>query len=137
MIKIGEVKATLEVAIQFSIAPGTRLFHSQVLHFENDKAIQFEDRFVLATFAPDYLTIDFNKTTANEYLLNVSPSIEKVEQIIAVEQSTEQISRLLELFEHEPNLILTRKTWVNNEVVTFSRLYPPAFNFQFSSHYKP
>lgn len=137
VIKIVEVKATLKVAIQFSIAPGSRLFHSQVLHFENDRAIQFEDRFILPTFAPDYLTIDFDKTTTNEYLLKVSPSIEKVEQIITVEQSCDDISKLLVLSMHEPNLILTRKTWVNKEVVTFSRLYHPAFNFQFSSHYKP
>jgi GntR family histidine utilization transcriptional repressor len=137
VIKIGEARATPEVAIQFAIAPGSRLFHSQVLHFESDRAIQFEDRFVLPTFAPDYLKIEFDKTTTNEYLLKVSPSIEKVEQTIAAEQSSEELKKLLVLSEHEPSLILTRKTWVNNEVVTFSRLYHPAFNFQFSSHYKP
>ena len=137
MIKISEARATPEVAIQFSIAPGSRLFHSQVLHFESDTAIQFEDRFVLPTFAPDYLTIDFDKTTTNKYLLKVAPSIEKVEQIIAADQPRDEISKLLKLSKHEPSLTLTRKTWVNNTVVTFSRLYHPAFNFQFSSSYKP
>lgn len=137
VINIGEARATPEIAIQFSIAPGSRLFHSQILHFESDKAIQFEDRFVLPTFAPDYLTIDFNETTTNKYLVKLTPAIEKVEQIIAAEQSSEDIRKLLVLSEHEPSLTLTRKTWVNNEVVTFSRLYHPAFNFQFSSHYKP
>ncbi len=137
VIKISEARATPEVAIQFSIAPGSRLFHSQVLHFESDTAIQFEDRFVLPTFAPDYLTIDFDKTTTNKYLLKVAPSIEKVEQIIAADQPRDEISKLLKLSKHEPSLTLTRKTWVNNTVVTFSRLYHPAFNFQFSSSYKP
>ena len=137
VIKIDEARATPEVAIQFSIAPGSRLFHSQVLHFESDTAIQFEDRFILPTFAPDYLKLDFDKTTTNEYLLKVAPSIEKVEQIIAAEQPKEDIRKLLKLSEYEPSLTLTRKTWVNKTVVTYSRLYHPAFNFQFSSSYQP
>lgn len=135
--EIKEVRATPAIAVQFSIMPGSRLFHSQILHFESNKAIQFEDRFVLPSFAPDYLTIDFSKVTTNEYLTTLASIIEQLEQTITAELPDDIIRNLLQLSEHEPSLTLTRKTWVNNSVVTFSNLYHPAFNFQFASRHKP
>jgi len=137
VIELGEVRASPTEAMHFSIAPGSRLLHSTIKHLESGTIVQIEDRFVLPSFAPDYLTANFVETTTSTYLFKITSSIQQVEQIISAELSTKKIRTLLELTESEPTLLLTRKIWVENEVVTYSHLYHPAKYFQFVSKYKP
>ena len=132
-----EIRATPEVAIQFSVAMGARIFHSQILHFESGTPIQLEDRYVLPEFAPTYTSVDFRHTTTNEYLLTVSSKIEQSQQTLTSELPQATIARLLQMDSSEYCLILTRRTWVQRKVVTYTHLYHPASRFQFESTYNP
>jgi len=137
VLDLKEIRATPEVALHFSISPGSKLFHSTILHYESDIAIQLEDRYVLPSFAENYLNIDFSNVTTNEYLLGISSAIQQVEQIISAEISKKEIRSLLSLSENEPCLLLTRKTWIKERVVTYNHLYHPANSYQFASKYHP
>ena len=53
------------LAQQFQAEAGFALFHSVIVHFENDQAIQVEDRWVNAALAEDYLSQDFSRITPN------------------------------------------------------------------------
>jgi len=137
VIDLTEIRANPEVAIQFSVMMGSRVFHSQILHFESGIPIQFEDRYVLPEFAPEYASIDFSKIMTNEYLLKISSRIEKAEQKLTSEVPSAEIASALDIDGNEHCLILTRRTWVAGRVVTYSHLFHPTSRFQFESTYTP
>ena len=56
------------VASAFDLPAGAALYHSAVLHFENEVPIQFEDRMIDPALAPGYLEQDFSLITPAQYL---------------------------------------------------------------------
>ncbi|MDA0706713.1 MAG: UTRA domain-containing protein [Proteobacteria bacterium] len=92
-----EIRATPEVAIQFFVAMGARIFHSKILHFESGTPIQLEDRYVLPEFAPMYTSVDFRHMTPNEYLLTVNSKIEQSQQTLTSELPQANIAKLLRI----------------------------------------
>ena len=59
-------KATRKTAPLLGVALGTQIFHSVIVHHEAGVPIQLEERFVLASAAPEYGDMDFSKITPNE-----------------------------------------------------------------------
>jgi DNA-binding GntR family transcriptional regulator len=55
------------------LPPGVALFHSLIVHYENDIPVQLEDRLVNPDIAPLYLQQDFTKTTPFAYLTQLAP----------------------------------------------------------------
>ncbi|MEX2495618.1 MAG: UTRA domain-containing protein [Woeseia sp.] len=133
VIELTEVRAAVDVAILFSILARSRLYRSRILHLESGTPIQFEVRYVLPYFAPDYNSVDFSQMSTNEYLLKLGPKIEQSEQKLTSELPAADIAEALELDASEHCLVLRRRTWVYGQVVTFSQLYHPASRFQFES----
>jgi GntR family histidine utilization transcriptional repressor len=68
-----EDAASTTLAAQFGLAPGAALFHSVIVHFEDDVALQVEDRWVNPACAPAYLAQDFIAITPSEHLMAVAP----------------------------------------------------------------
>ncbi len=137
VIALSHIRATAEIALQFSVAMDTRLFHSEILHFENGLPIQYESRYVLPEFAPDYDSVDFHEITTNQYLLSMSSRIEKSEQKIMAQLPPTAVAAALQIESGEYCLVLERRTWVKGRVVTYSQLFHPATRFQFESIYTP
>lgn len=132
-----EVRASAEMAMMFDLAPGSRLFYSLIVHCESDMPIQFEERFVLPEFAPEYLEQDFSQHTTNEYLMGLNQKLEQVEQIVQAAMPNEATRLQLQMGKDEPCLLLLRRTWVKQRVVTSTRLHHPASRYQFGSRYQP
>ncbi|AQV93038.1 histidine utilization repressor [Cupriavidus necator] len=110
--------AALEVALE------ERVFHSIIVHYEDDVAIQLEDRYVNAAVAPDYLAQDFTSETPYQYLSRVAPLTEGehvVEAVLALPEECE----LLAIQRGEPCLLIRRRTWSAGRVVTSVRLVHP------------
>jgi GntR family transcriptional regulator, histidine utilization repressor len=108
-----DLKKTLAseaVAKALGVKPGARVFHSMIVHYENDIPIQVEDRFVNPAIAPDYLAVDFSRTTPNEYLVRVAP-IGQVRHVIEAVRPSARIQKLLKISRDEPCLCLFRLTW--------------------------
>src|SRR5690606_19090542 len=62
VVTLETMRAGTELARNFGVLPKTDLFHSLIVHFENDIPLQVEDRYVNPAVAPDYLNMDFDKT---------------------------------------------------------------------------
>lgn len=137
VLALEPVRAAAEISMLFNIAVGSRLFHSLILHLESGVPIQYEERYVLPQFAPDFITTDFSKITTNEYLMGISRAIDEIEQNIFAELPSKNIAKLLKMSPGEPCLVLFRRTWVKQRVVTKSTLYHPGSRFQFGSRYRP
>lgn len=104
------------------------VFHSRIVHFEEDEPIQFEDRYVNPALFPDYLEQDFTVETPNHYMVRLAP-IQRAEFRIYAEKPNAQVRRHLVMEIGEPCLVLTRRTWVGEHVATSVRLWHPASRF--------
>ena len=129
-ILLKTIKADAKLAAEFELKPGAELFHSVLLHLENDVPIQIEDRFVNPAMAPDYLNLDFSKTTANEYLMQVAP-LYGVNYVIDARNPPRDIAERLHVNEHQPCLVLYRKTFSRKKVASIVTLWHPANRYQF------
>jgi GntR family histidine utilization transcriptional repressor len=123
-------------ALGFSIpAPGV-LYHSAIVHFENDVPIQYEDKLVDPVSAPAYLDQDFTWTTPNEYLSMVAP-LREVEHCVQAVHTPADIAVHLATPKDAPCLLVVRRTWSGDRLATLSHLYHPGNSFRLLGRFKP
>jgi GntR family histidine utilization transcriptional repressor len=129
-----EVEASELLAQQFQIQPGHSLFHSVIVHFENDIAIQVEDRWVNSILAQDYLAQDFASKTPNEYLMAVAP-LQGVDYSIEAVMPPKTIADMLQISSKETCLVLHRKTRSQNQIATIVTMWHPGSRYQFTGSF--
>ncbi len=122
------------LAQQFQAEAGFALFHSVIVHFENDQAIQVEDRWVNAALAEDYLSQDFSRITPNEYLVAVAP-LEGVDYSIEAVIPPKHIADMLKISSREACLVLHRKTRSKNQIATIVTMWHPGSRYQFTGSF--
>lgn len=127
--------ATAEIATEFQRRRGSRIFYSEILHFENDTPVELEERYILPDFAASYLKQDFTRQTPHRYLQQIAPASE-VEHIIYATSADARIQNLLKLAPHEPCLCLLRRTWTESGPATRSLLTHPGNRYSLGSRYK-
>jgi GntR family transcriptional regulator, histidine utilization repressor len=115
---------------------GAPVFHSLIVHHENAQPIQIEDRYVNPAVAPNYLAQDFTQMTPSEYLLREVPLIE-VEHVIEASNPDRTQCQLLNIEPSEACLVVTRRTWSHDHVVTQSRFIHPGSRFRLSGRFRP
>lgn len=129
VIVLEEVQANRELVDALEVRPGDPLYHSLILHQESGQPIQLEDRYVCPQLAPEYLNIDFTKTTPNVYLTRVAP-LHSVEHIIRATIPSEKIRRLLKMDKNEPCLVIRRRTWSGGRPVSLAELSHPGSKYE-------
>lgn len=125
-----------EIAKALHIEQGTDVFHLLLVHFEDGIPIQVEDRHVVADFAPDCLEQDFQTVTPSAYLTAVSP-LQEAEQAVRAVPANAAVCQRLNMDEHEPSLVVIRRTWSHGRPVTFARLHHPGSRYELTGHYAP
>ena len=123
-----EEEAKPALAAEMRIAPFSPVFHSVLVHKNNDIPIQLADRFINPIIAPHYLEQDFLTITPADYLLRIAPDY-NAEHIVEALMPDGWIRELLEISAEEPCLALHRKTWVNTTVATRSCFYYPGSRY--------
>ena len=109
--------------------------HTQILHFQNESPIQYEERWVNLEIIPQFTEQNFNKITPSEYLSSIAPVTEAEHQVEAIIGST-KIRKMLKLEEDEAILLLERKTWCDSNLVSYAKLYHPGNSFRLGSKFK-
>lgn len=117
-------KANAIVAKALEIPFETRVFHSVIVHFDNDQAIQLENRYVNAALVPHYLEVDFTRKTPNQYLSEITP-ITRFEHTIEAVAPDAEVQKLLQLPPQEPCLRLFRRTWSGEPTISCTWLTHP------------
>jgi GntR family histidine utilization transcriptional repressor len=110
------------------------VFHSRVLHFENGEPVQIEERHVNPVLAPEYARQDFTTITPNQYLMAAAP-LQRVEYRIEAAIPSDDTRRSLAMKEHEPCLLLHRRTWSRDAVASVANLWHPGDRYQFTGHF--
>lgn len=124
-------KATDVLAAEFAVPAGQLLFHSVIVHFENDIPIQVEDRWVNSAVAPDYIHQDFSILTPNEYLMAEAP-LQGVNYSIEALAAPRDIAEMLHLQPREACLVLHRKTLSKGSVASVATMWHPGSRYQFA-----
>lgn len=127
-------KAGSTLGRTFDLPSTHMLFHSLVVHFENDTPIQVEKRFVNPNVAPDYLAQDFHTMTPNAYLMQVAP-LQRVEFEIEARLPPNEISVMLNISLMDPCLLLHRQTYSMGQVASVADMWHPASRYRFSGSF--
>lgn len=127
-------KATDGLAKQFGVKAGHALFHSVIVHFENDVPIQVEDRWVNAVVAPEYMQQDFTHVTPNEYLMAAAP-LQGVQYSIEAVAAPREIADMLRMAAKEACLVLHRKTLSKGQVASVATMWHPGERYRFAGSF--
>lgn len=124
--------AAPDLAEALEIEAGAAVFHSVLVHREDELPIQIEDRYVNAAVAPLYLEEDFRRRTPNAYLSALAP-ITRTEQFVEAVLPQAWECRHLAIARGEPCLLVRRRTWSGSAVVTAVRLLYPGSRYRLES----
>jgi GntR family histidine utilization transcriptional repressor len=127
--------APVEIAALFGIATGRRLFHTIIVHTENDLPVQLEDRYVNPAEAPAYLDQDFATVTPNEYLMAVAP-LSEGEHLVEAVLAEDWECRHLRIEPAEPCLLVRRRTWSGGRLVSSARLLYPGSRYRLGGRFE-
>jgi GntR family histidine utilization transcriptional repressor len=136
IVALEKVRAVAELAEDFGVAPRTELYRSVIVHFENDRPIQLEDRHVLPRLAPDYLRLDYKQTTPHDYLIEVAP-LQQAEHVLRAQMPDERSRTLLLMKKDEPCLVVIRRTWATDQIASVAHLYHPGSRYELSGRFRP
>ncbi len=125
-----------EIAKALHVEQGTDVFHLLLVHCEDGAPIQVEDRYVLASFAPDCLVQNFTTQTPSAYLTGIAP-LQEAEQAVRASMPNPAIRKHLEMPDDEASLVIIRRTWSAGRPVTFARLHHPGSRYELTGHYTP
>jgi GntR family histidine utilization transcriptional repressor len=120
----GVQAATVEIAHLLGITPAMSVFHIMLLHEDNKKAIQIENRYVNSAVAPNFLDQDFSEITPSRYLLKKYP-VSEIEHKIEARLPDVEEQELLGIGSGEPCLSMLRRSWTYESIVTCVRLTSP------------
>ncbi|HDN2512840.1 MULTISPECIES: histidine utilization repressor [Providencia] len=129
IIKLEEIQASTSLASELNIPPETPVFHSIIIHMENDVPVQIEDRYVNALAAPDYLKQNFLAVTPHDYLSQVAP-LTQGEHIVEAVEADERSAKLLQINAGASCLLITRRTWSQAFIVTSTKLLFPGNRYK-------
>jgi len=135
-LSLTKIKADAEISKLTGIAENENIFHSQVIHYQNQKPIQLEYRWVIPSAAPDYINQDFLSQTPSEYLTKIAPVTEaehKIEAIIG----NHEIRQCLAIDKDEAILLLNRTTWCGSQLVSYAKLFHPGDSYSFGTKFSP
>jgi GntR family histidine utilization transcriptional repressor len=132
--RLERTRADAQLASEFKVDSGASLFHSVVVHLENDVPIQVEDRYVNPEVAPRYMQLDFTRATANEHLMEVAP-LSGVAYSIEARMPTEEIASMLNIAQDAPCLVLCRNTQSQGIVASVATLWHPGAYYQFTGRF--
>jgi GntR family histidine utilization transcriptional repressor len=133
---VREERAGAALAAQLGLPEGARVFHSMMVHFDNGVPLQCEDRYVNPDRAPDYLSVDFTRTTPTQHLLEVAPLWE-AQFTIEAGPPTAQEARLLGIGAADACLIVVRRTMSRGSTVTLVRLAHPGSRYRIEGRFAP
>ncbi len=124
------------VAAQLGLGLGEPVFHTLIVHLENEVPLQCEDRYVNPAAAPGYLGVDFTQTTPTHYLLAVAP-LWQASYSIEAALPTAREARLLGVAASEPCLVVVRRTTNAQHAITAARLVHPGSRYRVQGEFAP
>lgn len=109
---------------------------SIVVHFENGLPLQLEDRYVNLKAVPNYLDLDLSETSAHRHLMQAAP-LQKAEHQLTATLPAKNQCDFLQVQPNEPCLLIKRKTWSEDVLVSYAELLYPGSRYSFGGVFIP
>ena len=129
VVRCEAIAADDETALKLGVRMGAEVFHSVLIHFDNGRPIQLEDRYVNPKWVPDYLDTDFSQHTPNEILVARCP-ITDLEHVVEALLPDAQTAQWLDTNTGQPCLCMTRRTWSGEHLISYARLLHPGDRYK-------
>ncbi len=129
-------KAPRALAAQLGLETGSTVFHTLIVHVEDGRPLQCEDRYVNPAAAPGYLDHDFTQTTPTQVLF-ASTALWRAQYSIEAACATAQEAQLLGISPTEPCLVLVRRTFTRRLPITIARLVHPGSLYTLHGEFQP
>ncbi|WP_439847489.1 histidine utilization repressor [Massilia hydrophila] len=126
-----EETASEELAAAFELAPDAPLYHSVIVHFENEAPVQVEDRWVNPACAPHYLEQDFGAITPNEHLMAAAP-LQGATYAIEAQPAPPEVAAMLAIGAGQACLVLRRRTTSGGQVASVATMWHPGHLARFT-----
>jgi len=114
-------KGKRSIAIDRRRPEGRELIHLRTVHYGDDRPFQAEDRWINPAAAPGAETVDFQRITANEWLVRNFPWLH-ADMAFSAENASARDARLLETRQGTALLILQRTTFNDLGAITSVRV---------------
>jgi len=128
------VQVKTNAAIEMGVSEGAQLCHLKVVHFQDNLAIQLEDRLIHPDFLPEFEFADFTRRTATDYLISQFKP-DEMEHIVRAVSPSKRTAKVLSIEPTEPCIELTRRTWKDTRVVTRVVLTYPGSRYDLQERY--
>jgi GntR family histidine utilization transcriptional repressor len=112
----------LPVRSRMKLAASARLVHVRALHLASGEPYAYEDRWINPETVPEVAKADFDRISANEWLVQHAPYTSGNLSLRAVEADAE-VALLLDCPQGAALLSMERATWLNADSITFVSLY--------------
>ncbi len=99
-----------------------RILHLRCMHYADGTPFQFEDRWINIRMVPAVEEADFKTSGPNEWLVNHVPYT-NVEFRFRAGSADNSLAELLMVSVQDPVFVAERTTWLENNPVTFARMY--------------
>ena len=126
---VGKEKASAEIAAAMRLRKGAAVFRCRLVHLENGIPIQYEDRHINPSLAPDLLQRDLSRVTPSAVLFEHAPLTE-AEQVVEAVLATPEQAALLDVQAGSALLMVSRRTVSQGEVASVARLYHPGARYR-------
>lgn len=113
-----------KAAVMMAMKPGEEVFRSYIVHREDGLPVMLEDRYVNPKLVQDYLDADFSHMTADTFLSRKYALLSHSHIIQAAVSNTE-INHFLELEATTACIVINRKSWLGNDIISAARLVLP------------
>lgn len=123
-------------AERLRVAPGAEVRHLSCLHRADGEVVEAEERWINLAVLPEARDHDFAERPPGSWLLEAVPWSEAEHTVRAVTADAELASRL-EMPEGEACLVLERRTFQGDAVVTWARLSHPGDRHHLTERFEP
>jgi GntR family histidine utilization transcriptional repressor len=133
VLKLESLIATEQHCVWLGVPIHSVIYHSEVVHLENDIVVQLEDRLVNPLLAPDYISQDLSRITANHFLSKVAP-LTLADHTIEAILPEHAMAKVLDISATQPCLKVSRRTYSAKGVVSYANLYHPGNRYRIGGH---
>lgn len=130
------VVSAREFEIWTDVDGGEKLLRLSLLHKANDVGEVFEERLIRLAVIPEAETESFQSVLPNQWLLARLPCTKLINTVKATLPGR-RIANALGLAQGEPLLVSERRSWADDDVVTWVRLSFPGYRNEFVGEFNP
>lgn len=130
------VPADDTVAGRLGLAPGAEVRHVCCLHRADGAVVELEERWINLELLPEARTADFGERGPGGWLLEATPWSE-AEHVVRAVNADAALARRLETRVGQACLVLERRTFQGDAVVTWARLAHPGDRHHLTERFGP